>query len=548
MVRTNKHDQIFDQTFDYIIVGAGSAGCVLANRLSSNPNLRVLLIDAGPKDAYPWIHIPVGYLYCINNPKTDWLFKTSNQSGLNNRSLIYPRGKVLGGSSSINGMIYMRGQAEDYNVWAEMTGDLSWGWNAVLPFFKKMEDYHCGANEFHGAGGPWRVDKQRLKWKVLDVFRLAAAQAGIPAVDDFNRGNNFGSSYFDVTQKNGWRLNASKAFLNPIKSRTNLTILTNALVEHLVMDGKHCSGVKFIQAGRTIVAKASKEILLSAGAIGSVQILERSGIGNAQHLKSLNIKTIHDLPGVGENLQDHLQIRMVYKINQLKTLNTLAANWWGKFLIGLQYLFTRSGPMSMAPSQLGLFACSSEDHARPNIQYHVQPLSLEKFGEPLHTFNAFTASVCNLRPSSRGSIHITSKELDAPPLINPNYLSTDQDKKAAIDAVRFTRQIVAQPAFDQYLPVELKPGKQFEGDEDLLKQIGEIGTTIFHPIGTCKMGIPSDPMSVVDSELRVIGLTGLRVVDASVMPTITSGNTAAPTMMIAEKISQLLLDKQANGN
>jgi choline dehydrogenase len=548
MAQANKQDQIFDQPFDYIVVGAGSAGCVLANRLSSNPNLRVLLIDAGAKDTYPWIHIPVGYLYCINNPKTDWLFKTSNQSGLNNRSLIYPRGKVLGGSSSINGMIYMRGQAEDYNVWAEMTGDSSWRWDAVLPFFKKMEDYHGGANEFHGAGGPWRVDKQRLKWKVLDVFRLAAAQAGIPAVDDFNRGNNFGSSYFDVTQKNGWRLNASKAFLNPIKDRSNLTILTNALVEHLVVDNKHCSGVRFVHAGRTIIAKASKETLLSAGAIGSVQILERSGIGSAQHLSALNIKTTHDLPGVGENLQDHLQIRMVYKISRLKTLNTLAANWWGKCLIGLQYLLTRSGPMSMAPSQLGLFANSSENPARPNIQYHVQPLSLEKFGDPLHTFNAFTASVCNLRPSSRGSIHITSKELDAPPFINPNYLSTDQDKKVAIDAVRFTRQIVTQSAFDQYSPVELKPGKQFDSDEDLLKQIGEIGTTIFHPIGTCKMGKPSDPMAVVDSELKVIGLTGLRVVDASVMPTITSGNTAAPTMMIAEKISQLLLDKQVNGS
>ena len=548
MAQANKQDQIFDQPFDYIVVGAGSAGCVLANRLSSNPNLRVLLIDAGAKDTYPWIHIPVGYLYCINNPKTDWLFKTSNQSGLNNRSLIYPRGKVLGGSSSINGMIYMRGQAEDYNVWAEMTGDSSWRWDAVLPFFKTMEDYHGGANEFHGAGGPWRVDKQRLKWKVLDVFRLAAAQAGIPAVDDFNRGNNFGSSYFDVTQKNGWRLNASKAFLNPIKDRSNLTILTNALVEHLVVDNKHCSGVRFVHAGRTIIAKASKETLLSAGAIGSVQILERSGIGSAQHLSALNIKTTHDLPGVGENLQDHLQIRMVYKISRLKTLNTLAANWWGKCLIGLQYLLTRSGPMSMAPSQLGLFANSSENPARPNIQYHVQPLSLEKFGDPLHTFNAFTASVCNLRPSSRGSIHITSKELDAPPFINPNYLSTDQDKKVAIDAVRFTRQIVTQSAFDQYSPVELKPGKQFDSDEDLLKQIGEIGTTIFHPIGTCKMGKPSDPMAVVDSELKVIGLTGLRVVDASVMPTITSGNTAAPTMMIAEKISQLLLDKQVNGS
>ena len=541
MAQANNQDQIFDQPFDYIIVGAGSAGCVLANRLSSNPSLRVLLIDAGSKDAYPWIHIPVGYLYCINNPKTDWLFKTSNQPGLNNRSLIYPRGKVLGGSSSINGMIYMRGQAEDYNAWAETTGDSSWRWDAVLPLFKKMEDYHGGANEFHGAGGPWRVDKQRLSWKVLDVFRLAASQAGIPAVDDFNRGNNFGSSYFDVTQKNGWRLNASKAFLNPIKTRKNLIVLTNALVDHLVVDEKRCSGVKFKHAGQTFFAKASKETLLSAGAIGSVQILERSGIGNADHLKSIGINVAHDLPGVGENLQDHLQIRMVYKINRLKTLNTIASNWWGKLLIGLQYLLTRSGPMSMAPSQLGLFAHSSSEHVRPNIQYHVQPLSLDKFGDPLHTFNAFTASVCNLRPTSRGSVHIRSKDPEASPLINPNYLDANEDKKVAVDAVRFTRQIIAQSAFAQYAPTELKPGKQFTTDKELLEQVGEIGTTIFHPIGTCKMGKSDDPMAVVDSELKVIGLTGLRVVDASVMPTITSGNTAAPTMMIAEKISALLL-------
>jgi len=548
MQQDNNQTETFDEQFDYIIVGAGSAGCVLANRLSSNPNLRVLLIDAGSKDAYPWIHIPVGYLYCINNPKTDWMFKTSNQPGLNNRSLIYPRGKVLGGSSSINGMIYMRGQSEDYNAWADISGDPSWQWNSVLPIFKKMEDYHGGANEFHGAGGLWRVDKQRLKWKVLDVFRSAATQAGIPAVDDFNKGNNFGSSYFDVTQRNGWRLNASKAFLKPIKTRKNLTILTNALVDHLVMQGKHCAGVKFTRAGRTFIATASKETLLSAGAIGSVQILERSGIGNADLLTSLGIPVVHNLPGVGENLQDHLQIRMVYKIDYLKTLNTRVASWWGKALIGLQYLLFRSGPMSMAPSQLGLFACSSPEHSRPNIQYHVQPLSLEKFGDPLHTFNAFTASVCNLRPTSRGSVHIATKERDAPPLINPNYLDTSEDKQVAIEAVRFTRQIVSQPVFAEYLPVELKPGKQFANDDELLSQVGLIGTTIFHPVGTCKMGKSSDPMAVVDSELRVVGLSALRVVDASVMPTITSGNTAAPTMMIAEKISELLLSRQAHGN
>lgn len=537
-----------EKVYDYIIVGAGSAGCVLANRLSADSRKNVLLIDAGAKDSYLWIHIPVGYLYCINNPKTDWLFKTKEQHGLNHRSLIYPRGKVLGGSSSINGMIYMRGQSQDYDAWATQAEDPSWSWDAVLKHFKKMEDYHSGPSDFHGVGGEWRVDKQRLKWKVLDVFRHAAEQAGIPPVEDFNRGSNFGSSYFDVSQKNGWRLNASQAFIKPIRHRKNLTVLTSAGVNRLIFEGSRCVGASFSLNGIHQEAKTSGEVILCAGSIGSVQILERSGIGNKDRLEPMGIPMIQHLPGVGENLQDHLQIRMVYKIKGLKTLNKLASHWWGKLSIGIQYLLTRSGPMSMAPSQLGAFAKSSEEQERPNIQYHVQPLSLDKFGDPLHTFNAFTASVCNLRPSSRGSVHIATPDPLAPPVIDPNYLSTDDDKKVAIDSVKLTRSIVGQQAFTEYEAEEYRPGIKVQSDEQLLEEIGNIGTTIFHPVGTCKMGVSTDPMAVVDSKLRVFGVQGLRVADASVMPTITSGNTAAPTMMIAEKLADLLLSKDPNGN
>ena len=538
-------DIIDHGAFDYIIVGAGSAGCVLANRLSKNPNLQVLLVDAGSKDDYLWIHIPVGYLYCINNPKTDWMFKTTKQSGLNDRSLIYPRGKVLGGSSSINGMIYMRGQSQDYDDWAKLTGDASWNWSSVLPYFKKMEDHHLGANEFHGAGGEWRVDKQRLQWKVLDVFKAAAIESGIPETADFNRGNNFGISYFEVTQKNGWRLNASRAFIKPAVRRGNLTLITGATIENLIFDGNRCVGINFLGGDKRHKAQANKEVLLSAGAIGSVQILERSGIGCAKRLEGLGISVVKNLPGVGENLQDHLQIRSVYKVNDLPTLNTLASKWWGKLLIGLQYIFARKGPMSMAPSQLGAFAFSSSDQTRPNVQYHVQPLSLEKFGDNLHSFNAFTASICNLRPSSRGSVHIVSKDVNVAPLIDPNYLSTEEDKLIAVDSIKLTRKIVEASAFKKYSPLEHKPGVHAQTDSEILNEVGNIGTTIFHPVGTCRMGAANDPMAVVDSDLRVLGINCLRVVDASVMPTITSGNTAAPTMMIAEKIAEKILSEEA---
>jgi choline dehydrogenase len=533
-------------TYDYIIIGAGSAGCMLAKRLTENPKKKVLLIEAGKNDNYIWIHIPVGYLYCIDNPRADWRFKTAAEKGLNGRSLLYPRGRVLGGCSSSNGMIYMLGQAGDYEYWVQATGDDSWSWENALKRYKSFEDYHSAANEWHGKGGEWTVSKQRLRWPIMDRFKEAAVEAGIPASEDFNCGDNFGVGYFDVSQRAGWRLNTSKAFLRDALKRSNLTVITEAVVNKLKIDPitKNSLGVEYIKDGQSREALCATEqggeVLLSAGAIGSVQILERSGVGAAAHLKQLGIPVINDLPGVGENLQDHLQLRMVYKVNGIKTLNTKANSLWGKMMIGLEYLLKRSGPMSMAPSQLGAFAYSSPEQNSANVEYHVQPLSLEKFGEDLHSFNAFTASVCNVRPTSRGSVHINSSDPDAPPVISPNYLSTEEDRKVAAESLRLTRKIAQQAALGPYAPEEYKPGVQYQTDDELVKAAGDIGTTIFHPVGTCKMGRGNDPMAVLDSELRVRGIHHLRVVDASAMPTITSGNTAAPTMMIAERVAELL--------
>jgi len=533
-------------SYDYIIIGAGSAGCMLAKRLTENPNKKVLLIEAGKNDNYIWIHIPVGYLYCIDNPRADWRFKTASEKGLNGRSLLYPRGRVLGGCSSINGMIYMRGQTGDYDSWVQATGDDSWSWENALKRYMSFEDYHSAANQWHSKGGEWTVSKQRLRWPIMDRFKDAAVQAGIPASDDFNRGDNFGVGYFDVSQRAGWRLNTSKAFLRDATKRSNLTVLTEAVVNKLKIDPatKNCYGVEYIKNGQASEVLCNidhgGEVLLCAGAIGSVQILERSGIGAAAHLKQLGIPVIADLPGVGENLQDHLQLRMVYKVSGIKTLNTKANSLLGKLLIGLEYVLKRSGPMSMAPSQLGAFAYSSPEQKSANVEYHVQPLSLEKFGEDLHSFNAFTASVCNLRPTSRGSVHINSTDPEAPPVISPNYLSTDEDRKVAAESLRLTRKIVEQAALAPFAPEEYKPGIQYQTDAELVKAAGDIGTTIFHPVGTCKMGRADDPMAVLDSQLRVRGIHHLRVVDASAMPTITSGNTAAPTMMIAERAAELL--------
>jgi choline dehydrogenase len=538
---------VSDNSFDYVIIGAGTAGCLLANRLSADGSKRVLLIEAGRKDDYHWIHIPVGYLYCIGNARTDWLYFTEPDAGLNGRRLRYPRGKTLGGCSSINGMIYMRGQSRDYDGWAQRVGDANWRWDHCLPYFKKHEDYYKGADALHGAGGEWRVERQRLRWDVLDAFAQAAQEAGIPHSEDFNRGSNEGVGYFQVNQKDGWRWNTAKAFLRPTcYGRPNFELWTHAQVARLRIEaqpdgGKRCVGAQVWTGNQMVDVHASGEVLLCAGSIGSPQILQLSGVGNPVLLQEHGIEVVHALPGVGENLQDHLQIRAVFKVDGVTTLNTLANSWWGKMKIGMEYVLKRSGPMSMAPSQLGAFTRSSPEHAWPNIEYHVQPLSLDAFGEPLHGFNAFTASVCNLNPTSRGWVRIRSKEFEQPPAIAPNYLSTPEDRKVAADSLRVTRRIAAQPALAKYRPQEWKPGVQYETDDDLARLAGDIATTIFHPVGTTAMGADDDPMAVLDARLRVRGIAGLRVVDAGAMPTITSGNTNSPTLMMAEKAAEWIV-------
>ncbi|MBR3192831.1 MAG: GMC family oxidoreductase N-terminal domain-containing protein [Bosea sp.] len=524
-------------SWDYVIVGAGSAGCVLANRLSADPKKRVLLLEAGGSDNYHWIHIPVGYLYCMGNPRTDWGYKTAEEKGLNGRSLAYPRGKVLGGCSSINGMIYMRGQAADYDGWRQL-GNPGWGWDEVLPLFRKSERHHNLAGPFHGQEGELRVERQRLSWPILDAVREAAEEIGVPKIDDFNAGDNFGSAYFEVNQKAGFRFNAVRAFLSPVRKRGNLTVLTQAQAERIIFSGKRASGLELRLKGEPVKVDAASELVLSAGAIGSPQLLQLSGVGPGGLLSQHGIPVRHELAGVGENLQDHLQIRTVFRITGARTLNERQASLFGKAGIALEYALRRSGPMAMAPSQLGIFMRSDERFATPNIEFHVQPLSLERFGQPLDAFPAITVSVCNLRPDSRGQVRIVSADPFAHPSIAPNYLSTESDREVAAASITAARRLMATRRMQTFRPEELKPGASIQHPTELAQAAGDIATTIFHPVGTAKMG--TDPMAVVDPELRVHGLAGLRVVDCSNMPTIVSGNTHAPAVMIAEKAAQLM--------
>jgi len=527
-------------TYDYIVVGAGSAGCVLANRLSANPHTRVLVLEGGGMDNWIWFHIPVGYLFAIGNPRSDWMFSTEAEPGLNGRSLAYPRGKVIGGCSAINAMIYMRGQAADFDGWRQL-GLTGWGWDDVLPYYLKQEDHIDPPNPLHRSGGAWRVEPPRMHWDILDRIRDAAQEAGIPKVDDFNSGDNFGNGYFHVNQKTGRRWSAARGFLKPALKRRNLRLETGVTVDRVLLEDGRAVGVEFVKDGHTITARADGEVILSAGAVVSPVILEASGIGDGERLNQMGIDVAHHLPGVGANLQDHLQIRPVYKVKGIETLNDQYANPLRRGLMALDYALRRRGPLTMAPSQLGAFTKSSDDYATANIQFHFQPLSLDAWGQGLHPFSAFTASVCNVRPTSRGSVHLKRTGEGNAPEIRPNYLSTEEDRRVAVDSLRKVREIVSQRALEPFRPEEYKPGAHVTSDEDLLVAAGDLGTTIFHPVGTAKMGIDDDPMAVLDERLRVRGVGGLRVVDASAMPRITSGNTNSPTMMIAEKGAEMII-------
>ena len=527
-------------TFDFIVVGAGTAGCLMANRLSADPRHRVLLLEAGGRDNWIWLHIPVGYLYAIGHKRADWRFRTEPQKGLNGRDIAYPRGRVIGGSSAINGMIYMRGQAADYDGWRQL-GLAGWGWDDVLPYFLRHEDHHAGGSPLHNAGGEWRIERPRIAWEILDAVRDAAAEIGIPKINDFNRGDNEGCDYFEVNQRRGLRVSAAKAFLKPVLNRENLKLVTGAQARKLILENGRVVGLEFSRHGAIETARARREVALTAGAIGTPHLLELSGIGAPETLKRIGAPVAHALPGVGENLQDHLQLRTIFKVQGVRTLNVEFQSYWKRARMGIDYALNRRGPLTMAPSQLGLFAKTSDNYATANVEFHVQPLSLDKFGDPLHKFAAITLSVCNLRPASRGFVHSASADPAAAPRIQPNYLSEEEDRRVAADSIRLARRLAAAPALARFRPTEVLPGPELSSESELARAAGDIGTTIFHPVGTAKMGRDDDPNAVVDQRLKLRGLAGCRIADASVMPRITSGNTNSPTLMIAEKAAEMIL-------
>lgn len=523
---------------DYIVVGAGSAGCVLANRLSEDPKVSVLLLEAGGEDRNPWIHIPVGYFKTMHNPALDWCYQTEPDPGIANRQLQWPRGKVLGGSSSLNGLLYIRGQQEDYDRWAEL-GNRGWGFKDVLPYFKKSEDQERGADEYHGVGGPLKVSNLRLRRPIAEHFIKAAQDIGIPFNADVNGAVQEGVGYFQQTAFNGLRWSTAKGFLKPARKRSNLMVKTRCQTSRVLLEGLRATGVEYLHNGQVLQARARREVILSAGAIGSPQILQCSGLGPQALLQKVGVPLVKNLPGVGQNLQDHLQVRLVFKTRE-RTLNDEVNNPLQKFWIGLQYALSRTGPLTLAASQVAIFTRSSPEVARPDIQFHMQPLSADKPGEGAHKFSAFTSSVCQLRPYSRGHIEIRSPNCLDYPAIHPNYLSDERDHPVIVGGVKVARRIAQAPSLAPHIVSEFVPGSQYQSDAELLQAARQFSQTIYHPAGTCKMG--NDPMAVVDDRLRVRGVQGLRVVDASIMPEIVSGNTNAPVIMIAEKAADMILE------